>query len=781
MRLTLKHTACVFALVNSLATHAVAQGEAAEDGASRTLDTVTVTATKRETTLEDTPLAISVVSGVEIANRNIGEVQDLLTSLPNIASQQSPGDLPSLRIRGIGTNNANQVAEQSVGLFLDGVYKPRARQYRDALFDVERVEVIRGAQGVVFGKNTSVGAVSVVSRKPGDEFGGEVYASYEFENEGHRIGGAVDLPVSDMLKLRVGAELSEIGGYVDNQATNAMGPNSERSIVRGTALFEPTSAFNATLMVQHADQETVGNAFQFVEINDPFLAGIFGITAEPYVKFVDGDVTLADGSVLPEEGDEQTSTDVALTLNYQLSDNMTLTSVSSYSEMSYRNISDVFYFSSPAPGYPLGSQVFDEDFEQFTQEIRLDYQGENWSALGGVFYQDQSIGFNTDFSLVSFLPAGTLIPDGFGGFIDLDGFAFAGRGDTIFEQDLENFSGFLQLSVDLTDKFTLAGGLRVSDEDKVANLSRVRTGYSGFTPITLPNDLFLAPGLPGPRNLITVVDLLSPSGVVPEETNSDSAVDGSLNLSYDVNDDWMIYGAFAQGTKSGAFNNASTSTPVRPDPYLVAEEVAQNFEIGAKGTFANGRGFFSGAIFHMSVEDFQDSVFDETAGPVGGFVIRSFDAVSTGFEGEARFQVNDNILIHGNYAYLDAENDETGGRLAVAPESSGAFGVDTNWRVTDSWDLLAGGLVNFSDSALTRQVPPPAIAPFDPLETGSWTLTDLYLGMQSDQGMNVRLEVKNVFEEEYETFNFIQPLLGAGRVAALNAPRTVYLSARYAF
>lgn len=782
MRSKLTGTALAIVLMHSGLQVAHGQENANEDSADKVLSTVTVTATKRETTLQDTPIAISVVGGEEILDRNLVEVQDLLTALPNVASQESPGGLPSLRIRGIGTNNANQVAEQSVGLFLDGVYKPRARQYRDSLFDVERVEVIRGAQGVIFGKNTSVGAISVVSRKPGDEFGGNVYASYEFENDGYRIGGAVDIPASDTLKFRIGGEYNETDGYVENLATGNDDPSSERAIIRATALFEPTSKFDATLMVQHSDQETVGDAFQITEIFDPALAGFFGITAEPFQRVIDGDVTLADGSVLPATGDEQDSTDLSLTMNYRVSDQLTLTSVTSYSEMSFQNISDPFYFASSTPGFPLGSQQFDEDFEQFTQELRFDYQAENWSLLGGVFYQDQSIDFVTDFSLVSILPAGTLVPDGFGGFIDLDGFAFAGRSDTTFNQDLDNLSAFLQASVDLSDKFSVTGGLRFSEEDKTANLGRFRTGFSGFTPVTLPNDLFLPPGTPGARNAITVVDLISPPGVVPEQENSDSAIDGSLTLSYDLTEDVLIYGSFAQGTKSSAFNNVPGTASPLPDPFLVPEEVAQNFEVGAKGTFANGRGYFSGSVFHMDIEDFQDSVFDETAGPVGGFVIRSFDAKSTGFEGEARFQVNDNIVVHGNYAYLDAENDETGGRLAIAPENSGAVGVDTNWDISKNWSLQAGGLVSYSDSALTRQVPPPAIAPFDPLETGSWTLADFYMGLKSNEsGLSLRLEVKNAFDERYETFNFIQPLLNIGRVGSFNRPRTVFLSARYDF
>ena len=738
----------------------------AQDGESRQ-SVVIVTATKSETTLQETPLTISVVSGAELAERNVLEITELANDVPGLTFSQSPGDLPSIVIRGIGTNNANQTAEQSVGLFVDNVYKPRARQYRDSLFDIERVEVIKGAQGVIFGKNTSVGAISVVSRKPGTEFGGEVYGSYEFENEGWTAGGAIDLPASDKLRFRVGGQYSDTGGYVSNLAGGDDVPNTERHIVRGTMVAEPSDNLTATLMVQHSEQDTTGNAFQLTEILSPTLVSYFGYTTNPYEKDLDATTTFLDGVQVPSESDSQNSTDAVLTLDWVLSDKLSLTSVSAFSVMDYENYSSIFYASSDVAGHPKGYQLFEEDFEQFTQEFRLNYSGDKWNGFAGVMYQDQDLTFDRTVRLQAWLSPGTM-----SGPVDIGGFAYAGTSQSILDQSLESLSAFGLMTYDVTDRFSITGGLRIGNEEKTADFSVERLDLIGLTPITLPDDLAVPVDQ---RGGISIYPLLTAEGVVPTETIDDTSVDGSLNFSYDLTDDWMTYISFAQGTKSAAFNNATISGSYTPEPFVIPEEVARSVEIGAKGSFAGGRGTISGAAFYSDITDFQDSLYDASVGVTGAFVIKSFDAETYGLELESRLAVTDNLSVYGNIGLLEAKSQETGMRLADAPKFSGLIGADYMRPLSGDLDFLAGGRLSASSNQNHRN-------PDLPRGTGDYQIADFYVGLKDGgSGWSVRAEVKNAFDERFEIFSFVQPLVSAAVVSAYNQPRTVFLSIRKDF
>ncbi|MEO1074030.1 MAG: TonB-dependent receptor [Pseudomonadota bacterium] len=741
-----------------------------EDGA-RKLDTVTVTATKRETTLAETTVTVSVIDGANIANEGIDEVTELFGTVPGIAFHQSPGDLPVPKIRGIGSDSANQTFEQSVGLFLDGVYKPRARQYRDALFDVERVEVIRGAQGVVFGKNTSVGAVSITSRKPGDDFGGEVAASYETEFESYSVTGSVDLPASEIVKFRLAAQYSDTGGYVENTTLNRTDGDTERWVARGTMSVDPVDAWDATLMIQHSVLETIGNNFEFVELFDGPLAPL--LLSEDFEHAVDGDLAFPDGFVFPDQGDEQTSSDVSLELNFDYSDNLMFTSLTSYSEFEFTNIFDVFTFA-PSPVLPLsGSQQFDESFEQFTQEFRFDYQSEKFALLGGIFFQDQEFTFANQTGLANFiLPAG-----------DFAGFQLSGAGTGTLTSDSTTASVFGQASIDLTDKLSLDFGLRASQEEKDATYSYTNDSLLGLAPISIPADFFLDPSIPGPRNLISIAPLLSPDGTAFTDLDDD-AIDAAITLSYAINDAWLTHVSLSQGTKSGGFNNANAEGQVEPDPFTVEPEVAQTAELGLKGTFADGRGYLSAALFYSEIQDFQASVFDPNAGIAGGFVTRNLDATSQGLEMETQFAASDAITLSGSLGLLDATNDETGGELAVAPEFTLGAGFDYDDQFNSSLSLQFGASINHSSGFLHRQTPIGGlmIPQNDPIETGEYALVDAYIGLTLlESGVQLRLDADNLTDEKYSTFGYVQPVLEGGIVGAFNRPRTLELSIRVPF
>src|SRR5580698_5024470 len=165
-------------------------------------ETIVVTAQRRAARLDRTPVTVSVVSGKTLAQHGVRELKQLKATVPGLTMSESPGGLPQVTVRGVGTSAANQLFEQSVGLFLDGIYQPRAREYRDALFDLSQIEVIKGPQGVLYGKNTGAGAITVTSANPGAAFGGYLASSYETSFGSYSEEGAVDVPINDKLRFR---------------------------------------------------------------------------------------------------------------------------------------------------------------------------------------------------------------------------------------------------------------------------------------------------------------------------------------------------------------------------------------------------------------------------------------------------------------------------------------------------------------------------------------------------------------------------------------------------
>ncbi|MEP3050859.1 MAG: TonB-dependent receptor [Erythrobacter sp.] len=747
-------------------------GTEAEEQSSSSVGSIIVTATKRETTLADTALTVSVVDGATIADQGVNEITEIFDTVPGLGFNISPGGLPAIKIRGIGTASANQTFEQSVGLFQDGVFKPRARQYRDAIFDVERVEVIKGAQGVVFGKNTSVGAISVTTTKPGDEFGGFISGSYETEFDSYSISGAIDAPLGDAVKFRFAALTSETGGFVENTLLGVTDGDTDRFALRATAVIEAAPNFTITLAGQHADSETVGNSFQIVQVLDPGLAFLGNA---PFERAVDGDLDAGGGTTFPREFDEQQSTDFTATIDWEISDNITITSISAVSDLEYENVTDIFLIP-PFPGLPTGSFSFSEDFSQFTQELRLDYQGDRTRVLAGVFYQSQDFNFVNNTALNLVLPS----PSDFGG-IDLGGFNIGGDFIAQTDQELEAFSGFVQVSHDFSDRFTVDVGVRISDETKEAVFAQFPQTLLGLPMIDFVTSTII-PGVPddlllpvADRAGVTLGTLVTPI-VDLEDSFSDTSFDFAVTLSYDLNDDWLVYLSGSQGTKSGSFNN-SIDINAADFNFILDEEVAQTIELGVKGSFAGGRGYFAAAAFFSSIDDFQESLFDITVGPAGMLVAENVDAETYGAEAEVRFEVFDGLIVNASAAYLNAENTTTGSDLTVAPEFTSNFGFDYNTSLGSDFEFDFGGNIS-TNSGFLHTPPQP---PFPELESGSFILGDVYASFtHPDSGITLRADIANLFDEQYVTFESPAALLPLTN-GTFNRPRTVRFSATVRF
>ncbi|VAX09066.1 TonB-dependent receptor, partial [hydrothermal vent metagenome] len=351
-----------------------------------TLEEIVVTSQYREQSLKDVPISVAVVSGDFLRDNSIQKMADLQFSVPNFTMAES-GIGTNVFIRGIGSGN-NQGFEQSVGIYVDGIHHGRAQQSRAPFLDLERIEVLRGPQSILFGKNSVAGALNITTAKPTEEFEGSVSLSYEPTDD--EIEGTVVLsgPISDRVRVRLAARYHELGGYIENLTLDRMEPNQKDWTVRGTVEMDVSENLTATLKVERSQFDVLGRNIEIDgEIPAPvgpfagltysqLLVGAFGQDASVLNNTLDGK-RHSNGDFSNNE-----QTELVLTLDWQLGEHV-LTSTTGYSDFSFSDNCDCDFTGADVFTLPL-----QEDFEQISQEFRLTSPGgETVDYILGAYFQ----------------------------------------------------------------------------------------------------------------------------------------------------------------------------------------------------------------------------------------------------------------------------------------------------------------------------------------------------------------------------------------------------------
>jgi outer membrane receptor protein involved in Fe transport len=592
------------------------------------LEEVIVTAQKRTESLQDVPIAVTAISGEKIVEAGIKGMEDLTTYVPNVQMFTSPGGGSPGRIyiRGIGTGNL-AAFEQSVGTFVDGVYTGKFRQYLVPFLDVASVEVLKGPQGTLFGKNTVAGAMIINSARPTNTLEGEVRAQYEFEYGSQEYVGMVSGPITDNLSGRLAAKYQDFEGYMDNLVRGTETPEVENSAVRGSLLWDATDTVQIYAKIDYAEQETTGANSQLTSIEGDFRGQIEHrdvLTAVENGKFDDKN-TLNSWS---KPGTETDSLNALFQLDWDLA-GATFTSLTGYSEYDAEvlidgDMSDLFFIEQFNP----------EEFEQISQEFRLSSAGgETLDYILGVYLESQDLKYDSfnDISLTSLSAVnvpGSPVPP-----VDL-------RYTGLFEQDTETAAVFGQLSWRFIENWTLTGGLRYSYEEKEASLTNVASEFGS----TVPTD--------NPVILNIVSNLLNRSPGIIEDDRDTDFVSWSANLTWDYSDDGMAYLRAARGFKSGGFNN-QLADPADPSEFEYDDEEANTVELGAKMTLLDGAASLNMAAFYTEIEGSQESSFLDS-----GFIVQNADVNSQGFEVEGRWMAAPFLNFVASVGYLDSEYDD---------------------------------------------------------------------------------------------------------------------------
>ena len=794
------------------------------------LDEVVVTAQKRTESLQDVPISVSALSGERIRDTQITNLEDLTTFIPNFSMNQT-GISNNITIRGV-SSGINSGFEQSVGMYVDEVYYGRGQLARSPLFDLNSVEVLRGPQPIIFGKNSIAGAVNIVTAKPSDEFEGFFTTLYETEEETKDIRFALSGPLSDTLSARLSGLSRETEGSFDNTFTGNTDKSKDETVIRAQLRWEPADTISINLKLEHSEFDDRGRnvdiAGSIVREDLVGLGGVDHITAldnlvatannilgfNPPVIYdgVDGEINRVRSSNVDSHSNE---VDVAvLEVDWNM-DGFILSSVTSFLDYGYTQLYDVDNTSAS-----IVELTSDEEFEQFSQEVRLTSpSGETFDYILGAYFQTNELNF-TDFLATG---ENTLLRILNAGYSNVNS-------SRVLKQESDSWAIFAQATWNISDRTRLIMGGRYTDEDKTGSKNQLHsTGSKGsetLLPSTDPNGNV-------PNVFWGLNPLFGAFNIEPYDTvnanRSESQFTPQITLQHDLNEDTMIYAAYAEGFKAGGFDARSNA---HPDPTVVnaarlntsvtppsvvqdlvgvfefEDERAKSYEVGIK-TAIGQTAEVNLAAYFTEYEDLQTSQFD---GVLGFNVTNAGKAEIKGLEADARWLFAKGWTVSANFAYLDFEYtdfpnnqvyfgmaadvfgeahlvnpdgvtyDASGKRREYTPEFTG--------NVSLEWFLPLGDMqlrtvydANYSDSYLWN-------ATLDPRNVqDSFVTHNLRIGYGPQDGnWEIAFIGKNLSDEDIVSFGGNTPLAsaftqgtGTSYYHFLDSPATYALQGSYRF
>ncbi|MCF2949780.1 TonB-dependent receptor [Paraglaciecola aquimarina] len=678
----------------------------AQEEAESNLETITVTAQKRTQNLQDVPVAVTAFSGEQMAESVIKDLFDLQTNVPGLGTFQSQSATnSSFSIRGVGTSSQNFGLESSVGLYVDGVYRARQNSMINNLVDVEAVEVLRGPQGTLFGKNTPSGAILVRTVAPSHD-GGDAFVEATVGNYGlvNLSGASSFSAIDDILAFRVTAFSSNRDGIASdiNLGEDTINDRN-RWGARVQALYTPNDDISVRFIADYAEIDeiccaapVVLNNLQATDVpgrfgSDAVLSGLFGATVFPGGNsFYDREVAL---NILPESTMEDRG--LSMEINWGLTDNLSFVSVSAVREVDSMDNLDTDFSDAD-----ILSTINVSQQSSFSQELRLDYSKNKLNAILGAYFFEQDLnldyvlkgesGFGTFFDatvypqVLASAPGIQNLVDGLNGLSALTGGLIAPAASPsasnvsfphIAEQQHESFAVFGQFDYALTDEFTLTAGLRYTEEEKDLFSAFAELDSSGnqFTPANFADGgLSLGAALqniggalltgqaPAASDLMTIAPLQSEGWGIPfigavtstrpniEEKLEDNQYTGTVKLSYTPDRDSLYYASIGTGYKSGGTNTDRITAGFNP---LFEAEKSKSIELGMKRDFPNQNIRVNAAVHKTDITDFQANTFTGT-----GFNLQNAGDIKTsGAEIEATWVPSDTMEVNFAYAYTKAE------------------------------------------------------------------------------------------------------------------------------
>ncbi|WP_250460336.1 TonB-dependent receptor [Microbulbifer litoralis] len=718
---------------------------AAQQGGPQDLEEVIVTAQKREQSITDVPLTISSLDGETLEALGVDRFDSLSELVPGLVVQQQSVNNNGYVIRGITSDDGSAPGAARVSVYLNGTDVSRSRASYFEVYDMERVEVVKGPQATLFGTAASIGAISFITARPQREFASALTVgagNYDMRKvEGMLTGG------SDTLQGRFAFVSREREGYVDNTSGEADLNGYDRRAYRPSLRIVPSDDLTIDLVYNYDKAEDPGTAF----VNESLL-----FTDDASLSVPDNDVLGMD-----DIGVDRTVKDFNATVSWDLNDRLALTYIGAR-----RDYDSLEAFDADGTGYEFLNFSEDASGDQTSHELRLNFSGERINGFVGASYfaeqAEQFVGFASEEGL--FLScSGALAAQGIPGCepqateLLTNGVVPAFPYESHYANTADNSSLnlFADVSYRLTEKLEATVGARLVEEERESGY------YSEMAPSSIlsaqtfnPVDLF--------NGLILDTDGETLSG-----DTDNSAVLPRFNLLYSLNDNLNLYGTLSRGERSEVIELSSGMESILP-----TEEI-DNYEIGLKGSLMNTPLDYSVALFHQNYDNFQVSVIDQDSGQVRNENAGS--ATNTGLEADLRWNASEKLTLMANVAWIDAgiDDDSTNGVYAgnqfrLQPEVSGAVSYLYETPIGSGLLLTSSGSWSYRSSVY-----------FDianRFEEDAVDLLKLRAGIAaSDRNWSLTLAASNLLDEEYimdagntgNSFGFPTYIEGAPRMLSL--------------
>ncbi len=732
------------------------QAQAQDEGASGTLEEITVTARRREESLQDVPAAVSAFSTEQLELRGAADITEIAQQTPSVTLEPSRATNSTLTafIRGIGQQDPLAGFEQGVALYIDDIYIARPQGALLDIYDVERIEVLRGPQGTLYGRNAVGGAIKYVTRRLSEEPTLRAKASVgSFSQMDMVVTGSA--PLTD--SFRLGATLASLNrdGYGENRFTGAEHYDKDIFAYRISAEFEPTDNLSFRLAYDNTnDRSNPVAGFRVAPAavsGNPVLSNVrdteAGASENPSTAGIDGN-------------QEVDSEGFSLSIDWELNDNFTLRSLTAMREDFTESVID--FDSLPVPDFDA-PVIYDN--EQTSQEFQLLYSGDRLNGVFGFYYLDAKAA--NDFDVV--LNTVTAYTGG--------------------SVDTEAWSLFADVTYDLTDDFAVSIGGRYTEDERSSDI--FRAVYLGVGSPFFGND--------------SAVLLLTQSDYEASRTFDDFSP--RINFSYSLDDNATIYGGYSQGFKAGSFDprGANFASPEAERGF--EPETLDSFEVGYKATLLDGRARANVALFISDYKDVQipssvgvDSDNDGINETFAGAVTNAGAAEINGIEFEGNLLITDNLSAQLTFSFLDAKFTEflivdpadpdnlidisSDRAIQNTPETMVYFGL-TYAADTANGTLTFNGNVSHRGDIVQFEAPAPII---DQDAYEIFNLSAVYVS--DDDRWSIGLHAKNLGDEEVKTAGYCFGVTG-GCATVLGAednttvfygpPRTVTATFEYRF
>ncbi len=715
----------------------------------RIIEEVIVTAQKKESALQSTPIAITAIGQDEITRRGIKSMHDVQYLAPGVSFNQT-GPTGFITMRGVGVEFTTIMAEPGVSLHSDGVYKGGSMSSTIAMFDLDRIEVLRGPQGTLNGRNSTGGSVNIHSRLPGDEASFEAgFMAGDYSRT--RIELAGDIPISDTFAIRLAGARDDREGYIKNSTLGRDEDGEEYTILKGSAVWKPTEQLEFIFRADYFDTEQTGPVYLFTTPVSGPCCDTFGGIVTP------GPSPWRSTGETPNDQDVEVR-GYSLTINYEFNDGLSLRSITSDSSQELKAIRDI-----DGTSVPFLHSYRAEDMDEFSQELTLlGTTGKLDWIFGGYYYESESnyLGeFNfpalTDtfraiygaaFGLPGPLPtleglADRLVPD-------------SGRNDpnllflddVIFEET-ESKAIYAQGTYSFTDNLRATLGVRSTKDEKTFIQSSSDNLFTG-------------------------------DACILQESNEDwSETTGRIGVDADLPNGWLIYGSVSSGYRSGGFDGGSCFDPFDPESLL-------SYEVGLKMDISQTLRV-NATAFIYDYEDYQARLFT----PLGTETLNADGADIQGVEVEFDWLASEQLRLSGSVSYLNSEFKSLSAQDPMAPENgfvelkgnSLLRAPELQANLTVAYDFrLDFGLLTVQGEIAYMDEQHHSLWNTDIGLEPSRTMTNYRVFFEPAAVENVSISafVNNASDDEYHVMVLNSGLTG-GTTTAYGAPRTWGVQLRY--